>query len=166
MKIKDLIKLFGNLVNALEVLYVAYGLKKASRLIYNEENDLDSAKKEENPRWAVTKAYQALFLMCNSILVRKLGFYSKDHNCVLIALSSNELISEDILTQIREMLNKKNKLFTELPPKDLFYEEIFNIRIIRNKYLYLPKSLRMVKAPSEEIVEEVRQLIRLLGELE
>ncbi len=45
MEIKDLIKLFGNLRNALEVLYVAYDLKKASRLIYNEGNNLNSAKR-------------------------------------------------------------------------------------------------------------------------
>ncbi|MBI2565334.1 hypothetical protein HYV79_05130 [Candidatus Woesearchaeota archaeon] len=128
--------------------------------------DVDSAKKEENPRWAVTKAYQALFLMCNSILVKKLGFYSKDHNCVIIALLSNKLIPEKTLTQIHQMLKKKDKLFAELLPKNSFYEELSNIRITRNNYLYLPKTLRKVKIPSEKIIEEIRQLLQLLGEIE
>ena len=128
--------------------------------------DLDSAKKEENPRWAITKAYQALFLMCNSILVRKLGFYSKDHNCVIIALLSNKLISRDILMKIHQILEKKDKLFGELSPENSFYEEVSNIRIARNKYLYLPKTLRKVKTPAKVIIEKIRQLIQLLGELE
>ena len=128
--------------------------------------DLDSAKKEENPRWALTKAYQALFHMCNSILVKKLGFYSKDHNCVIIALLLNELIPEETLIQVHKMLEKKNKFFSGLPPKDSFYGEVSNIRITRNKYLYLPEILRKIKTPAEEIMEEARQLIQLLGELE
>lgn len=128
--------------------------------------DLDSAKKEENPKWAITKAYQALFMMCNSILVKKLGFYSKDHNCVIIALLYNNLIPKEALDRIHDMLEKKSKLFTELHPKDSFFEEVSNIRVIRNKYLYLPKILRKIKTPSHQVIEEVRELIRILGELE
>jgi len=128
--------------------------------------DLDSARKEESPKWAITKAYQALFTMCNSILVRKLGLYSKDHNCVIITLLYKNLIPEETLGKIHEMLEEKDRLFTELHPKDSFFEEVSNIRIIRNKYLYLPKTLRKIKAPSGQIIDEVRELIKLLGELE
>lgn len=127
--------------------------------------DLDSAKKEGNPKWAITKAYQALFMMCNSILVKKLGIYSKDHNCVIIALLSGNLIPEDTLGKIHEMLGNKDRLFTELHPKESFFEEVSHIRIMRNKYLYLPKSLRKIKAPVEQVIEEVRELILILGGL-
>lgn len=127
--------------------------------------DLESATKEESPRWAATKAYQALFLMCNAVLVKKLGFYSKDHNCIITALLFNGIIPEETLKSIHEMLEKKDKLFAEIPPKESFFEEIANIRISRNNYLYLPKTLRNIKLPAEMIIEEVRELIRLLGEL-
>jgi len=128
--------------------------------------DINSAKKEESPRWAVTKAYQSLFLMCNAILIKKLGVYSKNHTCVMIAMFKHNLISENILTKIHKMLEKKDNLFVGLASKDSFYEEISQIRITRNKYLYFPKSLRNIKTPSNELVEEVRQLIQLLGEIE
>lgn len=128
--------------------------------------DLNSAKREENPRWAITKAYQSLFMMCNSILVKKLGFYSKDHNCVIIALLYKDLISKEILKKIHKMLETKNKFFSEMLPKDSFFREISEIRITRNKYLYLPKTLRKVKIPAEQVIEQVRGLIHLLGESE
>lgn len=129
-------------------------------------DDLESASKEESPRWAATKAYQALFLMCNSVLVKKLGFYSKDHNCIITALLYNKIIPEDSLTKIHDMLEKKDKFFAEIPPNESFFEEIANIRISRNNYLYLPKTLRNIKTPADRIIEEVRELIRLLGEIE
>ena len=128
--------------------------------------DLDSAKKEENPRWAITKAYQSLFMMCNSILVRKLGFYSKDHNCVIIALLSENLIPKKLLNKIHKMFEEKDKLFTGLQPKESFFRGISNIRIIRNKYMYLPTTLRKIRTSAEEVIEEVRRLIEILGELE
>jgi len=128
--------------------------------------DFESAKKEENPKWAIAKAYQALFMMCNSISIKKLGFYSKDHNCVIIALLSKNLISKKILEKIDEMLKNKDKLFAGLLPEDSFFEEISDIRITRNKYLYLPRTLRKVKTPSNQIIERVRGLISLLGEIE
>lgn len=128
-------------------------------------DDLESAAKEESPRWAATKAYQALFLMCNAALVKKLGFYSKDHNCIITALLFHGIIPEETLKSIHEMLEKKDKLFAEIPPKDSFFEGIANIRISRNNYLYLPKSLRHIKTPAEMIIEEAKELIRLLGEL-
>ncbi len=128
--------------------------------------DLESATKEESPRWVATKAYQALFLMCNSVLVRKLGFYSKDHNCIITALLFNELIPKETLEAIHKMLEKKDRLFAEIPAKESFFEEISQIRISRNNYLYLPKTLRNIKTPADRIIEEVRELIRLLGELQ
>lgn len=128
--------------------------------------DLDSAKKEENPRWAIIKAYQSLFLMCNSILIKKLGFYSKDHNCVILALLFKNLITKDVLIKIHQMLKEKDKLFAELDLQESFFREISSIRIIRNKYMYLPKTLRKIKTPAKEVIEEVRRLIQMIGESE
>ncbi|MDI6737635.1 MAG: hypothetical protein QME12_03905 [Nanoarchaeota archaeon] len=129
-------------------------------------DDLESAAKEESPRWAATKAYQALFLMCNAVLVKKLGFYSKDHNCIITALLYDKIIPEDSLRKIHDMLKKKDKFFAEISPNESFFEEIANIRISRNNYLYLPKALRNIKTPADRIIDEVRELIRLLGEIE
>lgn len=143
---------------------------KIDNIFYSEYQglayeDLDSAVKEENARWAISKAYQALFLMCNSILVKKLGVYSKNHTCVLIALLYNNLMPKDTLDKINKMLKKEN-LFNRLPHKESFFEEISNIRILRNKYLYLPKTMEKIKTPVDQIIEEIKELIKLLGEIE
>ncbi|MEK6834887.1 MAG: hypothetical protein AABX61_01340 [Nanoarchaeota archaeon] len=127
-------------------------------------SDLNSADKEDNEKWAITKAYQSLFLMCNALLVKNLGYYSKDHNCVIIALLKNKIISDKTIEKITKMLEEKQRLFSELKIKKDFFEEISNIRITRNKYLYLPKTQRKLSTSTKGIVEEVKEIIRLLGE--
>ncbi len=54
---------------------------KSEYIDYIKESysDLSSAEKEDNEKWVITKAYQSLFLMCNALLVKNLGYYSKDH---------------------------------------------------------------------------------------
>lgn len=129
-------------------------------------SDLLSAEKDESPKWAITKAYQALFLMCNALLVRNLGFYSKDHSCVIIALLKNNILTEETINKINGMLNEKKKLLSEFKPKDNFFEEISNIRITRNKYLYLPETERKLKSSHKAIIEEVKEIINILSEAE
>ena len=135
---------------------------------YFEEaySDLDSADKEENDKWAIAKAYQALFLYCNGLLVRKTGFYSKDHGCVLIGLLKNNIVPKEILEKIHNTLEEKKKVFSEIELKDDFFEEMSRIRITRNRYLYLPKTQRKLKESPKERVKEVKEIMRILGEIE
>lgn len=141
---------------------------KESYIDYMNEalSDLNSAEKEGNEKWAITKAYQALFLACNALLVKKLGFYSKDHGCVIVALLKHGIVSEEKLEKITSMLEQKKKMFSELRPKNSFFEEISNIRIARNKYLYLPQTQRKLKVSAKGVIEEVKEIIRILGEEE
>jgi len=105
------------------------------------------------------KAYQALFLMCNAVLVKKTGFYSKDHGCILTALSHDNSIPEKKLDNISTYLKNRNK-------GENFFEEVSNIRITRNKYLYLPETQRRLNVSAREFVDEIKMLIRLLGDIE
>lgn len=138
---------------------------KGAYIHYKNEaySDLQSAEKDTSPKWAITKAYQALFLMCNAILVRNLGFYSKDHSCVIIALLKNKIIAGEAISKINNMLVEKKKLLSEFKSKDNFFEEVSNIRITRNKYLYLPETERKLKISHREIVEEVKEIINILS---
>src|SRR3989338_5948395 len=115
-------------------------VNKESYLHYKNEaySDLQSAENDSSEKWAITKAYQALFLMCNALLVKNSGYYSKDHSCIIIALLKNNIVTEGTLNKINDTLKEKKKLLTEFEPKDNFFEEISNIRITRNRYLYLP----------------------------
>ncbi len=143
-------------------------VSKESYKDYFEEaySDIDSADKEENDKWAIAKAYQALFLYCNGLLAKKTGFYSKDHGCVIIGLFKNNIVPKEVLEKIHKMLKEKKKVFTEIELKDNFFEEISKIRITRNKYLYLPKTQRKLKESPKQRVKEVKEIIKILSEIE
>ncbi len=116
------------------------------------QNDLDA----DNLKWAIVKAYQALFFQCTAVLVKNLGIYSKDHGCLIIALLKYNLIKKDVLEKIANMFEHKKTL----------YEEIDRIRIFRNNALYFPKAQNKIggKKEAEKILEDVRQLISALSE--
>ncbi len=143
-------------------------VSKESYQDYFEEaySDLYSADMEENDKWAIAKAYQALFLYCNGLLVKKTGFYSKDHGCVIIGLFKNNVVSKETLEKINKMLEEKKKVFTEIELKNNFFEEISKIRISRNKYLYLPKTQRELKESPKQRINEVKEIIKILSEIE
>ncbi len=128
-------------------------------------SDLAYAEGENSDKWAIVKAYQALFLMTNALLVRHLGYYSKDHSCVIIALLSHKIVSKEILDKINQMLEEKSKLFSELKPQDNFFKEIENIRLTRNIYMYIPKTQRKLKISPAGVVAEVKALLSILREL-
>lgn len=135
-------------------------IDKTSYRDYRDEAlaDLVSAQRELEHgelKWAIVKAYQALFLQCTAILVKNEGIYSKDHGCLVIALLRHAVISEETLNKIEAMFKHKQDLF----------DEIDHIRISRNTALYFPKTQSKIgRSNAELIIEEVRSLITLLGE--
>ncbi len=135
-------------------------IDRASYLTYKEEalSDLDSAYKEQkegNAKWAIVKAYQALFLQCTAVLVKNLGIYSKDHGCLLIALLKNNLLKKETFEKVKGLLNNKATI----------YEEIDHIRIFRNKALYFPKvQSKIGQEDTEKTLNEIREIISLIGE--
>jgi len=140
---------------------------KSKYINYLDEaySDIASAEKESSDKWAITKAYQALFIMTNALLVRHFGCYSKDHGCVIIALLRHKIVSEEVLDKISRMLSEKKKLLSETKPKSDFFREIENIRLIRNKYMYIPQTLRKLKSSPEDIIAEVKVMLNILREL-
>ena len=129
---------------------------------YFEEaySDLESAEKEKNGKWAMAKAYQALFLYANGMLVRKAGFYSKDHGCVLVELLWHKVVPQGTLEKIRVMLKEKKNLFSG------FFEEMSQIRIARNRFLYIPNTQRKLNESPQQRIKEVREIIKILSEIE
>lgn len=123
-------------------------------------SDLASAEDEldKSDKWAIVKAYQALFSMCNALLIKRSGIYSKDHGCVLVALMKERAIPETALARISEVLEKK---WPANAGGGLF-DRISDIRITRNKYLYFPETQRQMKASPKAVVEEVKAIMKLL----
>ncbi len=138
-------------------------LPKEKYIDYVKEaySDIASAEEEieKSPKWALVKAYQALFLMSNALLIKKMGFYSKDHGCILVALMKENALSEKVLEDISKLLKAKKKA-------EDFFDEVSNIRIARNKYLYLPQTQRQMNVSVKDIVDEIKSLIKIMGEKE
>lgn len=136
-------------------------VSKESYNDYVEEaySDIISAEKELreeiNIKWAVVKAYQALFSMCTAIVIKNLGFYSKDHGCLIIILLKENLISDKTLKRVSSTLKNKESLF----------EEVTKIRLLRNKAMYFPKAQQKVNlAIVEEALKEIKEIIKALSE--
>lgn len=140
--------------------FVPMEKERYSDYIDESQSDLLSAEEEEikkgKLKWAIVKIYQSLFLLCNAFLIKNIGFYSKDHGCLIYALMKNKIISLEITGKLNQILEKKN-----------LFEEISETRIERNQALYFPKTIR--KISDEEIkktYEHVKKIIlSLSGEI-
>lgn len=67
--------------------------------------------KGESWRWVIVKSYYASFHATNALLVKKLGFFSKDHSCAILALKRENLISPDFYKQMEEVYERFSDIF-------------------------------------------------------
>ncbi len=92
---------------------------EVSRDSYSEhlelsKDDLNSIRTDferKNWRWVVTKSYYAIFHATNALLVNKLGFFSKDHLCSVIALKKENLIPEELYKELGKIYEKFSDIF-------------------------------------------------------
>ncbi len=130
------------------------------------QKDLASAERDFEAKdfhWARVKAYQSLFHMLNALLIKKVGYFSKDHGCVIIALMKEGIISEDAANGLHLLVDKVLKHATS---RDV-YLDINDFRIQRNFALYKPKPWDDVKeedvrAELDNIKSNFRILVNLL----
>lgn len=113
-------------------------LERAQKDLASAERDF----KDKDFHGARIKAYQSLFYVLNSLLVKKLGFFSKDHGCVIIALMKENIITEDTAKEVHLLV--KNVL--KQASASQVYQDIDEFRLQRNFALYKPKVWEDVKA--------------------
>lgn len=78
------------------------------------KDDLNSIKtdfEKKNWRWVVTKSYYAVFHATNALLVNKLGFFSKDHLCAVVALKRENLIPKELYTELGNIYERFSDIF-------------------------------------------------------
>src|SRR3989338_7892203 len=78
------------------------------------KDDLNSIKTDfdnKNWRWVVTKSYYAIFHATNALLVNKLGFFSKDHLCAVIALKKENLITDKLYEELGKIYERFSDIF-------------------------------------------------------
>ncbi len=130
------------------------------------QKDLASADndfKMEDYHWARIKAYQALFHILNALLVKNLGYYSKDHSCILTALLKNNIITDEIASQLHLVVDATGG--SAATPEETI-QDIDDFRIQRNFALYKPKAWEDVTKRDIELeLGKIRTNIRILVSL-
>lgn len=119
------------------------------------QKDLASAERDFQAgdfHWARIKAYQSLFHLLNALLVKHLGFFSKDHGCVIVALMSHNIISGQTAGKINLLMDKA---VADTNTKNV-YQDINEFRIQRNFALYKPKAWEEVRR--EDVAEELDKI--------
>lgn len=84
---------------------------KHLELAKDDLNAISSDYEKKNWRWVITKSYYCILHSTNALLVNKLGFFSKDHLCAVLALRKNNLISEDFFDELKEIYEKFSDIF-------------------------------------------------------
>ncbi len=133
-------------------------LTRSQKDIVSAENDF----KNEDYYWARIKAYPSLFHMLNALLVKKLGYYSKDHSCILAGLMKNNIITGAIAKELE--IKSENLEFIQIPQD--FIQDIDELRIQRNFALYKPKAWEDVKKEDiESELNKIKNNLKILGGL-
>ena len=78
------------------------------------KDDLNSIQTDfvkKNWRWVVIKSYYAIFHAINALLINKLGFFSKDHLCAVIAIKKGNLIPEGLYKELGSIYERFSDIF-------------------------------------------------------
>ena len=80
-------------------------------LAKDDLNSISADFEKKNWRWVVTKSYYAVFHATNALLVNRLGFFSKDHLCAVVALKKKNLIPEELYKKLGEIYERFSDIF-------------------------------------------------------
>ena len=80
-------------------------------LAKDDLNSIATDFNEKNWRWVVTKSYYAIFHATNALLINKLGFFSKDHLCAIIALKKEDLVPKELYEELGKIYERFSDIF-------------------------------------------------------
>jgi|SRR3989338_3262831 len=75
-------------------------LKKAKHDLYRAIKESEDGNAWD---WTVIKAYYAIHHATNSLLIKKMGVFCKDHLCLIIALKHHELIKDELFKELTSL---------------------------------------------------------------
>src|SRR3989338_346277 len=78
----------------------------ADKHLIKAKHDFSRAVKELEDKcwdWTVIKAYYSIFHAGNYLLLKKKGFFCKDHSCLIIALEYNGLLDNKIYKELSDL---------------------------------------------------------------
>ena len=94
--------------------YITLDKQKYFEHLEMAKDDLSSIRTDfdnKNWRWVITKSYYSIFHATNALLIYKLGFFSKDHTCAIIALKKENLITQEIYKKLGKIYNRFSDIF-------------------------------------------------------
>ncbi len=94
--------------------FIELSKKSYSKHLELAKDDLNSIPidfEKKNWRWVITKSYYAIFHATNALLINKLGFFSKDHLCAVIALKKENLISKEFYKELGKIYERFSDIF-------------------------------------------------------
>jgi len=121
------------------------------------KHDLQRAIKEFEDEcwdWTIIKAYYAIHHAANALLVKKFGFFSKDHICLIISLKHLELIPDEFYEKLRVIHSK----FSDFSAFELVYSlrKISQYNVVKWKYLS--------KKDAESVLEFAKRFVKFVEE--
>lgn len=138
-------------------VFVKVSNESYQEYVVRSQKDVASAKNDFDTGyfyWCIIKAYQSLFFIANALLVKNLGYYSKDHRCIITALLKEKIISEKIADKISATFETK------------IAAEMDSIRLKRNSAMYQPDSWQSIsKESAEKTLNDVRSLVSQMAGL-
>jgi len=135
--------------------------------VIRSQKDINSANndfKNGDYYWTRIKAYQSLFHMLNALLIKTLGYYSKDHGCILTALLKNNIITDENALKLHLVVEDVTK--KKIATSEDALQDIDDFRIQRNFALYKPKAWEEVtKEDVKKELDKIKDNIKILAEL-
>ena len=101
--------------------YIEGRKEYAERHLKKSKHDLFRAVREFEDKcwdWTVIKAHYAIHHAGNALLLRKKGFFCKDHYCLIIALKHYDMVGENLFGE----LSKLHESFSDTLGFDLTFQ--------------------------------------------
>jgi uncharacterized protein (UPF0332 family) len=105
--------------------------------------------------WTIIKAYYSIHHAANALLIKKMGIFSKDHICLIIALKYFELIPDEFYNKLRKFHSK----FSDYSA----FEIVYSLRKI-SQY-NVAKWRKVTKKDAELILDFAKMLVKFVEEV-
>jgi len=125
-------------------------LEKAKHDLYRAIKEFDDGCWD----WTIIKAYYAIHHAANALLIKKAGFFSKDHICLIVALKYLELIPDEFYKKLRSLHSR----FSDFSA----FELVYSLRKI-SQY-NVPKWKELSKDDAKIVLEFAKRFVKFVEE--
>lgn len=122
------------------------------------KHDLHRAIKEFEDNcwdWTIIKAYYSIHHAANALLIKKAGFFSKDHICLIVSLKYLELITNEFYYELRGLYSR----FSDFSA----FEMVYSLRKVSQYNVIKWKELS--RDDAKIVLEFAKRFVRFVEEV-